>query len=326
MTSAFASVLAAILATGTPIQPETGLRTSAWLVFWNPTSLDRFEAQAHRIAEIKPEWIGVDADGMPFRREHATAEAKKRFWDAVRRHRVTALAMVSNFASESGGFDAKRVQKMLATPETRRRHIDALIAIVREDGFAGIDLDIESLDADDRDRFSEYVEELAAALRAHRLRLTVTVHPKESDDGTWGGPRAQDYARIGKVADSVKVMAYDYSWATSDPGPIAPCTWVERAMVYALTRVPKHKLEIGVAGYGYDWTIRPAKSLTWADWASFEPDAEDCPVSGERVSGLRRFSGASAFNQKKAVAKRLGIQGVALWYVGSEDPSVWDRP
>ncbi|MFQ3587260.1 MAG: glycosyl hydrolase family 18 protein [Fimbriimonadaceae bacterium] len=326
MTATFASLLAALATSVDPVPAEPRVHHSAWLVFWNPASLERFEAQAHRIGEIKPEWIGVDADGMPFRREHGAPEAKRRFWEVVRRHGVTALAMVSNFASEAGGFDAKRVQRMLADAETRRRHIEALVAIVREDGFAGIDLDIESLEAGDRDRFSAYVEELAAALHRHRLRLTVTVHPKESDEGTWGGPSAQDFARIGRAADSVKIMAYDHAWANSEPGPIAPNAWVERVSAYALTRIPKEKLELGIAGYGYDWAERPARSLTWAGWAPFDADAEDCALSGERVAGKRRFSGANAFRQKKALAERLGLRGIALWYVGSEDPAVWGEP
>lgn len=323
---ALASLLVALAANPNQVPTEPQLQNSAWLVFWNPASLDRFKSQAHRIAEIKPEWIGVDADGMPFRREQGTPEAKKRFWETVRRHKVTALAMVSNFASEVGGFDAKRVQKMLADSEIRRRHIESLVAIVREDGFAGIDLDIESLQAADRDPFSEYVEELATALRKHRLRLTVTVHPKESDEGTWEGPRAQDYARIGRAADSVKVMTYDHAWATSDPGPIAPDAWVERVMTYALSQIPHEKLELGIAGYGYDWTNRPARSLTWADWLPFDAEAEYCPLSGERVAGDRRFSGAKAFRQKEEIARRLRLRGIALWYVGSEDPAVWAKP
>lgn len=304
---------------------ENRLLVSAWLVFWNPTSLERFEAQAAHIDEIKPEWIGVDEQGMPFRREHGTPEMKARFWRIAKQHDVKTLAMVSNFASEVGGFEATRVQRMLATSESRARHIEALVDIVVEDGFDGLDLDIESLEGRDRDAFSVYVEELGRVLRARNLHFSVTVHPKETDEGNWGGPQAQDYARIGKAADALRIMTYDFSWSGSEAGPIAPNDWVERVMTYAATKVPREKLHLGIAGYGYDWTVEPTRSMTWADWQPHDAAATYCPRSNERVLGARHYSGAAAFRAKREIAQRLRLGGIALWYVGSEDPAVWKR-
>ena len=51
-------------------------------------------------------------------------------------------------------------------------------------------------------------------------------------------------------------MAYDYSTASSDPGPIAPLEWVDRlvAGTSAAAGDPS-KLVLGIPLYGYNWPI-----------------------------------------------------------------------
>lgn len=303
------------------------LKMTAWMVFWNPRSLASFAQNAAKIDEIKPEWIGVDAEGMPFRRTHGTPEERARFFEIAKQNKVRTYAMVSNFATEAGGFDAARVRLMLNDPAKRASHIKQLVEMVAADGFDGIDLDIESLTPAERDPFSEYVEELAKAAKAKGKRLTVTVHPKEAEPGGWDGPKAQDYARIGKAADGVKIMTYDFTWAGSDaPGPIAPNDWVERVMTFAASQIPADKLDLGVAAYGYDWSTKPGASLIWEDWAARDKDAAACPRSGEQIAGPAYFSGAGAFSAKADLARKLKMRGLAMWYVGSEDPAVWTTP
>lgn len=318
-------MLSALVAGAALAQGQSNdLKISAWVVFWNPACFTRFAEQSSRVTEVMPEWIAMDSEGMPYRRVKENEAEKASFWKTAKASGTTTLAMVSNFASEAGGFDALRVQKMLASKETRAKHIRQLVSIAKEDGFKGLDIDIESLQAKDREAYSLYVEELAKATKRESLLLTVTVHPKTDDKGGWEGPEAQDYARIGRAADVVKIMCYDYSWSgSSQPGPIAPDDWVEQVITYAKTVIPAKKIDMGVAGYGYDWTTKPAGSMRFDGWKDLDSEATDCPRSGERINGARYFSGAGAFARKKALAKKLGIRGLALWYLGSEDPAVW---
>ncbi len=317
-------VAASLLAVTLGVSQSSSLKMTGWMVFWNPNSLAGFEQHASRIDEVKPEWIRMDAEGMPVKREIDPA-AQKRFFETAKKHKVTTLAMISNYANEAGGFEATRVQKMLKTKDSRAKHINALTKILKTDGFDGVDLDIESLKASDRDSYTLYVEELGRVLKREKLLMTVTVHPKESEPGTWDGPQAQDWAKLGKAADVFKVMCYDNSWSTSPPGPIAPTDWVERVMTFAKSVIPAKKLDMGVSAYGYDWSVKPTASTTWNDWKDKDKDATDCPKSGERILGDRYFSGAAAFEQKKKLAQKLGIRGLAIWYFGSEDPGIWDK-
>ncbi len=291
---------------------------SGWVVFWNPTSLATFEAQAAKLDEVLPEWIVCSPEGEAVRRTDYAAE-RKRFLTAAAAKKVAVYGMASNY---SGGFSAKPVQAFLASDAKRTRHVQQMVSIAVEDGLAGIDLDYESLEAGDRDSYSTFVEELGAALRAKGKKLSIAVHAKEAEPGSWGGPQAQDWPRLGKAVDVFRVMTYDHSWATSEAGPIAPNAWVERVIRFACAFMPASKVEIGIAGYGYDWASKPAPSLTWADWGKRRRVVD--PGSGEYVDGPARFSGGPAYRAKFELATKLGIRGVALWYVGSEEPTFWD--
>src|SRR5215210_4028433 len=111
--------------------------------------------------------------------------------------------------------------------------------------------------------FTAFVQLLASKLHASNKLLSVTVHPKTSASATWDGPGAQDYTAIGAVADSVKVMAYDYHWSTSDAGAIAPLSWLDQVAIYAESTIAPQKVIMGLPWYGYDWLGTSAVGVTY---------------------------------------------------------------
>lgn len=297
-------------------------QVSVWLVPWNPDSTASFVNNAAKITDAMPEWFGVDENGNVFERELWSADDWKKVQTAASNHKVNLYAMVSNYAN-SIGFSADRMTKMLATPTSRNKAIQDLIAGIQKSKFTGIDLDLESLAETDRNNYSAFVTELSTAFHKRGLKVSVTVHPKTSEDANWSGPAAQDWKVLGKAADIFRIMCYDFSWSGSKPGPIAPTDWVATVAKYAISVVPKQKVDIGVAWYGYRWKSQgPADSLVWKDLNRL-PMRLDVR-SGEIKQGENvHFSGAAAFQQKLAAIQPLGISRFSAWYGGSEDPTVW---
>lgn len=290
---------------------------SGWVVFWNPASVASFRAHADKLTEVMPEWTMVAPDGTALRRPEFRTE-RVAFAREAKARGVRVLGMASNYVQPTG-FDPKRMTLMLATPTGRKIHAAALARIVREDGLDGVDLDYESLVASDRENFSLFAEELDRALKGKTL--SVTLHPKAEEPGGWDGPRAQDYVRIGRAADVVRIMAYDQHGPWSDFGPVAADLWAETIMRFAASLIPPRKLEIGVAAYGYDWGRKPAASLVYPD-LPLEGRTTD-PASGEIVVGKATFGGTDSLRRKREIAARLGLRGTSQWYIGSEEPAMW---
>jgi spore germination protein YaaH len=83
----------------------------------------------------------------------------------------------------------------------------------------------------------------------------------------WAG--AYDYAALGRHADLITLMAYDYHGAWGGPGPLAPADWVDQVLAFATSQLPADKVLLGLAFYGYDWntTSGGARSLSYGQAA-----------------------------------------------------------
>ena len=154
---------------------------------------------------------------------------------------------------------------------------------------------------------------------------------------------AYDYAGIGKASDAVILMNYDQHWRTSSPGPIAAQDWFVRNIQAITKLVPPQKLVMGIANYAYDWPTKAGKKLhEQARVESFQEsivtateseaqvqfDADslnpyyDYSDEHDVVHHVWMLDGVTAYNELRA-AERFGVQGTALWRLGSEDPSIW---
>lgn len=238
-------------------------------------------------------------------------------------------------AIQNSGFNPEYVHTMVSDPQNRAEHVVALVEIVRSQGYDGIDIDYESLYLEDRDDFSLFIEELALALHAEGKILSVTVHPKTTDEAGWEATRAQDWARLGAAADLFKIMVYDYSSGSGKSGPVAPVDWAEQVMDYAVSLVPAEKVYLGLPFYGYDYAAGGKRGVTWTSVQALIPrynaqvqrDASNEAWFTYDLGGTHTvyFNDALATETKvKAIfAKHPDLAGVSIWVLGGEDPANW---
>jgi spore germination protein YaaH len=168
---------------------------------------------------------------------------------------------------------------------------------VAED-YAGFDLDLEGVDAADRDALSAFVQRAADALHAQGKLLALAIPAKDRDVTTgWAGP--YDYPALGNAADLVTIMAYEYRGPFSGPGSVAPYDWVERVLAFATSQMPRERVLLGVAFYGYDWnttsggtrSVGYPQALALAERYGAAPDfdatAQSATFSYEALAGDR---------------------------------------
>ncbi len=255
----------------------------------------------------------------------------------IGRLRDAGLRIVPTIANiTNGNWAYAPVARMLHDPALMQRHISALTALAVRNGYAGIDIDYEDLHAGDRQAFTTFVTRLAAALHARGKILSVAVFAKTTDAGYAPRNVAQDYAAIGRAADQVRVMAYDYHWASSGAGPVAPVSWVRGVLRYAKSQLPAKKIILGIPLYGYDWTGHRGAVLTQQqalrlaaqhqaavrfDRASQSPWFTYTAAGGTRHQVW--FENPASTRAKLALARAAGVGGVFCWMYGDEAPGTW---
>lgn len=195
-------------------------RMSAWIPSWDGNALAIMQTRAGNLSEANPVWYTIARDGSVVKTWNAE--------DPAMRAALTGTLLVPTIQNYVGGaFDGAAVAALIAAPASRNAHADTLANLATNSALDGIDLDYESIPTASRANFTAFVEVLAQKLHDRGKLLSVTVHARTSDGG------AQDWIAIGRAADSVKIMAYDYHWDTSAAGPLAPLDWLDAVATYA---------------------------------------------------------------------------------------------
>jgi len=237
--------------------------------------------------------------------------------------------------------NSERLEKVLATPQSRARLINQMVTVVEREGFDGINIDFEFIKAADKENFNEFIKSLYSVLKTHGKSLNLSLPVKTEKNDWWP---AYDYATLGANCDFVVLMAYDKNPGT--PGPQSGVDWVEEVVDYAIARIPAEKVVLGIGNYGYDWaqgrrrgSVIPenngATYLLFADELSKEYGLK---LNLDQKSGLlfgkyTDWDGVTheiwmesqySVDAKAKLAIRKGLKGVALWRLGFSTPSFWD--
>ncbi|CAN5871092.1 hypothetical protein BH24ACI4_BH24ACI4_23730 [soil metagenome] len=321
---------------GCTLEASLKKRVSGNLVFWDQRR--GFEAVAANLdifTEISPFWYRVLADGrvVPYTTASGATYEDAAMVSFFRANRILVIPTVANIVD--GQWDGASVSRIINSPGLRDVNVRSLVQLAVSRGYHGIDLDYEDLPASDRTAFTVFVRQLADALHTAGKLLTVNVYAKTSEPGTWSGPQSQDWSAIGAASDQVRIMAYEYHWASSGPGPVAPIDWVREVLEFARSRVPAHKIVHGLPLYGYDWVGGSGVDHVWETTMALA-GAHGTTVNWDHASASPWFhysaqgrghtvwfeNGAST-SAKLEAADTCGVGGVTLWRLGGQDPGTW---
>lgn len=247
---------------------------------------------------------------------------------------LRAELLVSNYRDEVGDFDSRAARRLLRNDDHVRAVAEKLAGFAVDQGWDGITVDLESLAEGDGPGLVLLVQELQARMPEERT-VSIDLQASTSVDGyRQGGYRL---AEIAEAADVVALMTYDLHGPTwSGPGPIGPLAWQRSTLEALFTAVPREKVDLGVAGYGYTWpkgrvgrslTVKGARNVVKKDGATAVWKAK----AGEWRAVLSNgtvvwWSDGRSYEAREQLAQELGVHGLALWRLGSADPLAEEGP
>ena len=299
--------------------------------------IESLKARAAEMTLLGPQSFKVEADGV------VRGEVPAQVLELARAAKLPVMPLVVN-----PGFDRPTASAMLRNPKAQERAATYLAYLAKRDNYVGWQLDLEYVDPADRTLYTKFVRRVAARLHADGRLLSIAVVPRFSDHypdtraaefrtGEWGAPF--DFRALGQAVDFMVLMTYDHHTTGTPPGPVAGYMWIKEALEYAVRRVPRQKLVIGIPLYGREWVEtangtlsrslgfsdlqplleRPGLEVQWdkrwrTPWFQFRDGSELHTIW---------FDDRRSFEEKLDLVRQYRLRGFAAWRLGSEDPEFW---
>ena len=219
---------------------------------------DILEESCLYIQELLPFSYGYNMDGtlIPMNDERLLAEAER--FGLRKRMVITPLD-----ANER--FNNQLVVMVLSDAVMRENLINNILQTMTNKGYQALDIDFEFIPGEFREAYVAFIAEVRARLNPQGYQVSVAVPPKISDDQQGLLYEGIDYAGIGNAADTVFLMTYEWGYKFGPPMAIAPIPSVRRVLDYAVSVIPREKLDMGIPNYAYDWPLPFQRNVTEAE-------------------------------------------------------------
>ena len=230
-----------------------------------------------------------------------------------------------------GNFSNYLISSLLNNEQAQRKLLTELQKVMDEKGYTELNIDFEYIPAADRDKFTAFVQR---AVQQISRPVSVCLAPKSSPQQRGLLFDGKDYEAIGKLADKVLLMTYEWGYKYGPPQAVAPIDRVRQVVEYAVSVIPREKILLGLANYGYDWPLPFQRGRTVArtigaieaveiakrertniifDNPSQSPWFQYTDYNGQRH--VVWFEDIRSWNAKIDLVQEFGLAGFGIWTV-----------
>jgi cellulose synthase/poly-beta-1,6-N-acetylglucosamine synthase-like glycosyltransferase/peptidoglycan/xylan/chitin deacetylase (PgdA/CDA1 family)/spore germination protein YaaH len=307
----------------------SGTARFAFYVNWDKNSFLSLRSSAKHLDGLMPEWLHLtNATGeieLDDEREQQNVDA----WLTINAPNLAIMPVVNNYDPRTRSWRGEEAARVLKSPEARARLVRNLKNYLAKGNFDGIVVDFKEIAPDAEDDLVAFLGELKGVLKADSRQLFAVV-PAYAEPA--------HFHEIIEAVDRVVLLAYDQHAAHERPGPVASQVWFETMLDKHFATTHGSKLIVAIGSYAIDWarpgegriaSIREMWDVLDRSGASFtfDPHALNPTFSyGEKSTGATHsvwmLDGVTMYNQ---VAAALAMEpgGLALWRLGTEDPTIW---
>lgn len=280
---------------------------SGWIPYWREEKgVAEALANLDKLNEINPFGYVVQDDGLIVDMMGIADEPWKTLIAEAKKRKVRVIPTVM-------WCNPDAMHKILSVQKTRIALEDEITALVKREGFDGIDIDFECKRAEDKNYFSTFLKGLYQRMGNKWVMCTIESRTPLADRYLGTPPAdatqyANDFVQINKYCDRVRFMTYDQQTIDQRLGanaeaqgkvyaPVADVAWVEKAIKLAAQTIPKRKIVLGIATYGYEWEVTAyADGFTYDLLWSFNPGYATPIAQTLGITPARSIAGEMAFS------------------------------
>ena len=314
-----------IFGTGNTGQRQAGSANPALAIAfhapWDESSAASLQRHVEQLDWLIPGWISVTG---PTHRITVYRDIAGRSILNRAVHRPMVLPMVQN--AVNGTWDGAGAGALFADVRARRAFLDKLVGYLAVNHAGGAFFDFEDLTPAGLADYRGFLADAQARFKPHGWVVAIAAQLGNED---W------NLRSFAQVTDKIFLMAYDEHENNGAPGPIASQRWFARTVADSARGIPASKLVVALGSYGYDWHGGAADPLDVEEAWQAARDSGTRPV-WDKASGNTSFAyqdgdtrhqvwmlDAASFYNQTAFLQRAGVNSVALWRLGSEDPGIW---
>lgn len=298
-----------------------------WHAVYTESGNDTFDSVVNGTGTmnvISPTWFFLDGDEGDIK-----AIPSHSYVEKAHSRNMEVWALLEDITLESNTYE------VLSYTSRRENLIRNLMNYVLEYNIDGINIDLEGINYESGEHFTQFLRELSIECRLNGIVLSVDNYvPRESN--TFYNRKEQ-----GMVADYVIIMGYDEHWGGGGvAGSVASIDYVRDGIEKTLEEVSAEKVINAIPFYTRVWktsngeVTSEALGMEKAEEfiAKYDVptvwDEETCQNYGEIEMGSTLYQvwleDAQSIETKLTVMKSYDLGGVAAWKLGLEDKSIWD--
>ena len=301
----------------------------AFFVNWDENSFVSLRSHAKDIDVLIPEWLHLTSDTGDIVRDDPKRQTSTTFWLSVHAPQMKVMPLINNYDPRTNRWLGEETGRLLRNPKARVRFIRKLKAALIKDKHGGVVLDFKMLREADQEYLIKLVAELKFQLAPTGQRVFVVVPAYQP---------MKRYRELTAAADKIILLAYDQHWTGDITGPVASQGWFEAQLDKRFATTKGNKIIIAIGSYAIDWqapgrgrtiSIRSAWDLLRQSRTklAFHPQLLNPSFSYQGKQSRQRHTvwmldGVTMYNQV-AAALAMKPAGLALWRLGTEDPTVW---
>ncbi len=306
----------------------SGTPRLGFYVNWDKNSFLSLRTSAHQLDGLLPEWLHLSgADGeveLDDERDQQNVNA----WISINAPHLQIMPVVNNFDPRTGAWHGEAAGRLLQSPTARARLVRNIKNYLMRGNYAGIVIDFKKVPLADQPRMVDLLREVKAAVGPDNRKVLSVLPVYE---------KPAHFDELIDAADQTILLVYDQHASHERAGPIASQVWFETMLAERFAKTTGNKLIVAIGAYGIDWSSNGGRVIsireTWdllhrsGGQLTFDSNALNPTFAyQDKEQGVAHsvwmLDGVTMYNQM-AAALAMNPGGLAVWRLGTEDPTIW---